>query len=96
MSHRITRRQFATIAGGTGVGGFLCVDTLLAQIQQQGGLSRDSVKILIAELTDLKLSEEEIDKVKSSLERSLRSIRVIRAYELEPSIEPATVFVPRR
>ena len=98
MSKLLSRRTFAKFAAGTGVGGSLLLETLLAEVQQKGGLSNDTIKALleINDLGDLRLSDDELDKVKTSFERTLESIRKIRAYELRQSTEPAAVFMVRR
>src|SRR4249919_3436820 len=98
MAKLINRRQFTTFAGSATLGGTALVEAMLAEAQQKGGLSRDSVKLLleINDLGDLQLSDEELDKVKNSFERTLESIRKIRAYPVRQSVEPANIFVVRR
>jgi hypothetical protein len=94
----LNRRKLLKVASGATLGGAAFFDNLLAEAEQKGGLSRDSVKLLLSAngLDDLQLTEGELDKVKDSFERTLESIRKIRAYELKQSIEPATVFLVRR
>jgi len=74
------RRKLFKVAGGATLGGAAFFDDLLAEAEQKGGLSRDSVKLLLSAngLDDLQLTEEELDKVKDSFERTLESIRKIR------------------
>src|SRR2546426_11466401 len=98
MAKLISRRAFARFAGGAGLGGTVLLETMLTEVQQKGILSRDTVKILLEvnDLADLQLNDDELDKVRNSLERSLESIRKIRAYQVRQSLEPATVFVVLR
>src|SRR5436190_15065045 len=98
MAKVISRRKFAKFAGGVTLGGTALLDSMLAEAQEKGGLSRDSVKLLleINDVADVPLTDDELNKVKESFERTLESIRKIRAYKLRQSVEPATVFLVRR
>ena len=97
MAKAISRRKFAKFAGGV-LGGTAMLDSMLAEAQQKGGLSRDSVKLLLElnDLGDIQLTNEELDRIKESFERTLKSIRKIRAYKLRQSVEPAAIFLARR
>ena len=100
----MNRRQFAIVAGSAmgfsavprSAYGATLADSLLAEVEQTGELSRATVKLFFDALTDLSPTEKEIDGIKSSLERTLKSIHTIRAYQLRQSVEPATVLVVRR
>ena len=98
MTKPISRRRFAKFFAGTGMGGSLLLENLLAEVQQKGGLSKDTVKVLleINDLADMNLTDDELEKVKASFERTLESIRTIRAYQLRQSTEPAAIFMVRR
>jgi hypothetical protein len=97
MANLISRRKFAQFASMT-ISGTSLVETLLAEVQEKGGLSRETVKLLLEvnDLGDLQLSDDEIDKVKNSFERTLESLRKVRAYPVQQSLEPAMVFLVRR
>jgi hypothetical protein len=91
----ISRRAFAKTVSTAGLGGTALLETMLVEAQEKGSLSQESVKAFL-ELTDQTLDEAQIEKVKNSLERSLRSIRRIRNHEVPQSLEPATMFRVRR
>ena len=98
MKKLLSRRNFAKAAAGAGFGGPLLVETLFAEVQQKGSLSNNTIKALleINDLGDLQLTDDELDRVRTSFERTLESIRKIRAYELRQSTEPSAVFMVRR
>lgn len=95
VAHLISRRTFAKIITTTGVAGTALLDTMLAEVQDRGTISSGSVKAFL-ELADLKLNEEQMNSVKSPLERYLESMKKIRDRELPQALEPATMFRVKR
>lgn len=91
MPALMSRRAFAKIVSTAGLAGTALLETMLAEVQEKGSLSQESVKAFL-ELTDQKLDHGQIEQVKNSLERSLQNIRKIRNYEVPQSLEPATMF----
>ena len=92
---RISRRKFAEIISAAGVAGTALMETMYAEMQDGGSISRESIRAFL-DLSGTKAPNDQIISVQASLERALDGLKRIRDRELTQSLGPAVTFRVRR
>ena len=92
---RISRRKFAEIISSAGIAGTALLETMYAEMQDSGSVSRESLHAFL-EVSGTKVRDEQIVSVQASLERALESLKRIRDREVRQETEPAVAFRARR
>ncbi len=95
MMKTINRRQFAKVLSAGGLAGTALMDKMLAEAQDGGSISRESVRSFL-DLSGMKVPDDQIISVQASLERALEGIKRIRDRNVPHSLEPAVTFRVRR
>ena len=91
----ISRRRFAAIISAAGAAGTSLLETMHAEMQDSGGLSRDSVRSFL-NISGTKIHDDQLSSVQTSLERALDSMKRIRERAVPQNREPAVMFRVRR
>jgi len=92
---RISRRKFAEIISAAGVAGTALMETMYAEMQDSGAISRESIRSFL-NISGTKVPDNQISSVQSSLERALDSMRRIRDRSVPLTREPVVTFRVRR
>jgi hypothetical protein len=92
---RISRRKFAEIISMAGMAGTALLGTMYAEMQDSGGVSRESIRSFL-DLSGTKIDDDEIVSVQASLERALDSLKRIRDRDIPQNLPPAVAFRVRR
>jgi hypothetical protein len=92
---RISRRKFAEIISGAGIAGTALLETMYAEMQDSGSVSRGSLHAFL-EVSGTKVRDEQLVSVQASLERAMESLKRIRDREVRQETEPAVAFRARR
>jgi hypothetical protein len=95
LMHRISRRKFTQIISAAGVTGAVLVETMYAEMQDSGAISRESVRAFLA-LSGTKPPNDQLVSVQASLERALDSLKKVRDREVAQNVGPAVMFRVRR
>jgi hypothetical protein len=88
---RITRRKFAQILSAAGAAGTTLMETMYAEMQDNGSISRESVRTFL-DLSGTKVSNDQMISLQASLERALDSVRRVRERDIAQSVGPAVTF----
>ena len=91
----ISRRKFAQIISTAGVTGAALMEKMLAEAQDFGSISRESVRSFL-DLSGMKVQDDQIAGLQAALERTLDGIKRIRDRNVPQSLEPAVMFRVRR
>ena len=92
---RISRRKFAQIISAAGVAGTALIETMYAEVQDAGSISRESVRSFL-EMSGTKGLDDQVVSLQASLERALDSLKRIRDRNIPQTAEPAVTFRVRR
>src|SRR5262245_52567636 len=77
MLERISRRKFTQVISTAGAMGTALLETMYAEMQEAGSVSRDSVRTFL-DLSGTRVGADQIVSVQASLERALESLKRIR------------------
>jgi hypothetical protein len=88
-SKRLTRRKILQILAAAGVTGPAAIQ-VAAQIRRNE-ISPETVKTANA-LIDQEFSDERLRVVATALQRNLEQFELVRALEIDDSVEPAPIF----
>ena len=91
----VSRRKFAQIISTAGLAGTALVETMYAEMQDAGAVSRESVRSFL-DLSGMKMQDDQIIGLQASLERALDGMKRIRDRNLPASLEPVVAFRARR
>jgi hypothetical protein len=91
---RISRRKFTQIISAAGIAGASLVETMYAEMQDSGSVSRESVRAFL-DLSGTK-PPNDLVSVQASLERALDSLKRIRDRDVAQNVGPAVMFRVRR
>jgi Asp-tRNA(Asn)/Glu-tRNA(Gln) amidotransferase A subunit family amidase len=87
------RRRFLTLCSALGLGSTLFPSALLAQAEEKGGLTRESVAQAAA-IAGLRFDPEQEDMMLADLGDALGDYDAIRKLDLANSVAPALIFDP--
>jgi hypothetical protein len=91
----VSRRKFVQVITAAGASGTLLLEKMYVEAQSAGGLSRESVRSF-ANLSGLTVRDDQMDSLRTSLERALDSMKRIRDRTVAQNREPAVTFRVRR
>ena len=95
MFERISRRKFTQVISTAGALGTALLETMYAEMQESGSVSRESVRAFL-DLSGTKVTADQIVSVQASLERALESLKRIRDRDVPQNLGPAVMFRVRR
>ena len=91
----ISRRRFAQLISAAGTAGAALLETMHAEMQDSGAISRESVRSFL-NISGTKVNDDQLVSLQTSLERALDSMKRIRERPVSRSREPAVMFRVRR
>ena len=91
----ISRRKFAQIISGAGLAGTALLEKMYAQVQDPGYVSHESIRAFL-DLSGMKVHDDQIVSLQTSLERALQGMRKIRERSIPQGLEPVVTFRVRR
>ena len=91
----ITRRKFTQIVSTAGVAGTTLVEKMVAEVQNSGAISRESIRSFL-DLSGTRVRDDQIVSLQTSLERAMDGIKRIRDRTIPQNREPAVTFRVRR
>ena len=92
---RVSRRAFAAVVGGAVLSGRL-VEAALQETAETGKLSSATARILLEHIGYPAADDSELGQLKPLIEETLKSLKVIREFDLPLTMEPACIFFPDR
>ena len=91
----ISRRRFAQLISGAGVAGTALFERMYAEAQNFGYVSHESVRAFL-DLSGMKVNDDQIASLQTSLEHALEGIKKIRDRNIPQTVEPVVMFRVRR
>jgi len=91
----ISRRKFTQIISTAGLAGTALLEKMYAESQSFGYVSHESVRAFL-DLSGMKVQDDQIASLQTSLERALEGMRKIRDRNVPQTLEPVVTFRVRR
>jgi hypothetical protein len=91
----ISRRKFTQIISTAGIAGTALLEKMYAEAQSFGYVSHESVRSFL-DLSGMKVQDDQIASLQTSLERALEGMRRIRDRNVPQTLEPVVAFRVRR
>ena len=92
---RISRRKFAQIISTAGLAGTTLLETMTAEAQDFGVISRETMQSFL-DLSGMTVRDDQMTALRISLQRAVEGLRTVRQWNVPQNLDPVTAFRARR